>query len=285
MIDIRNISFRYGRNKPNVLSDLSLTLPQGRIIGLLGQNGTGKSTLISLIAGLLTPQDGEILIDEMHANLREPQTLSSIFVIPDEIDLPNIQLDRFVQLYAPFYPYFSQTDLETNLQEFELTPDVHLGNLSLGQRKKAFISFALACHTHYLLMDEPTNGLDIPAKAQFRRVIATQMDDNRTILISTHQVHDVETLIDHVITISDTHLQLNTSTTSITSQLCFQTVPVGTALHDALYTEPTPAGTAVVRRNTENIESPLNLELLFNALSYKPETITSLFTINNPENG
>ena len=198
MIEVNNISFGYGGKLNSVFKDFSLSVEPGRIYGLLGKNGTGKSTLLYLIAGLLRPVKGEITVNALVPQRRLPETLQDIFIVPEEFELPKMSLENYVRINAPFYPRFSWDDLRRNLRDFDLPESLNLGSLSMGQKKKVYMSFALATNTSLLLMDEPTNGLDIPAKGQFRKVISSSMNDERTILISTHQVGDVNVLLDHV---------------------------------------------------------------------------------------
>lgn len=273
MIRVNDITFGYGRNGENVLQNFSLHLEKNKTYGLLGKNGTGKSTLLYLIAGLLTPKSGNVEMNETDMAKRSVDTLSEIYLVPEEFELPNISLDEYVNLNAPFYPNFDPALLKRCLAEFELPQDVHLGRLSMGQRKKAFISFALATNTRLLLMDEPTNGLDIPSKGQFRRVVSQSMNEERTIVISTHQVRDVDTLIDHIVMLHDSSLLLDASTADVCRTINFGQSHTADA-PNTLYAEPTLSGYAVVSRNTEEEDSQLNLELLFNALLKNPEVRT-----------
>lgn len=169
MIKVDNISFHYAGSKANVFSDFSLQLNDNNIYGLLGKNGTGKSTLLYLISGLLRPQKGKVLVDGIEAGKRHAEMLREIFIVSEEFRLPEVSLKNYVSLISPFYPRFSHEILNKCLEEFELSGDIHLNSLSMGQKKKAFMSVALATNTRYLLMDEPTNGLDIPSKSQFRK--------------------------------------------------------------------------------------------------------------------
>ncbi len=273
MIDIQHLHFRYWIGRPNVFEDFSLHLDRGRVVGLLGKNGTGKSTLLYLIAGLLRPQSGKVYFKGVPSLERRPEILREIFLVPEEFELPSLTMSRYVAINRAFYPNFSDKVLHETLTDFELPLDLNLGALSMGQRKKAFMSFALATNTPLLLMDEPTNGLDIPSKSQFRRVLTQQMNEGRTIIVSTHQVHDVEALIDHVVMIEDNRLLLNASTAQICEQLRFEQRSYGEDLGDALYAEPSLAGTAVITRGTGFQDSPLNLELLFNALIEHPNLL------------
>lgn len=208
MISIQNISFGYNSYQ-KVLDDFSLEFSQGGIYGLLGKNGTGKSTLLYLMMGLLRPQKGNVSIDGISASLRSPEVLSEMFLVPEEYDLPPISLSKYVRAIKPFYPRFSEELLERTLANFEMTSDVNLGQLSMGQKKKVYMSVAIASGTRYLLMDEPTNGLDILSKSQFRKAIIDSMTDERTVIVSTHQVHDVERLLDHICIIERNKVLLN----------------------------------------------------------------------------
>ncbi len=197
MISIKNITFGYNRHHM-VLKDFSLDFQSGGVYGLLGKNGTGKSTLLYLMMGLLKPAKGRVTVDGIDAMRRDPNVLSEMFLLPEEYDMPRITLRQYVRALKPFYPRFSEELLQRCLDGFDMSSEVHLGGLSMGQKKKVYMCLALATNTRYLLMDEPTNGLDILSKSQFRRVLLEGMNDEKTIIISTHQVHDVERLLDHV---------------------------------------------------------------------------------------
>ena len=267
MIEVSNISFRYAGQKDLVFDDFSLTLKEDNIYGLLGKNGTGKSTLLYLISGLLRPKKGTVTFDGVESCLRQPDTLQEIFIVPEEFDLPNMSLSQYVRINKPFYPRFSRDVLEACLKDFELTTDIHLNALSMGQKKKVFMSFALAANTRLLLMDEPTNGLDIPSKSQFRKVVAQYMTENRTLIISTHQVHDVESLLDHILILSPQGLLLDASVAEITDKYVFE-YRSPDEMQDALYAEPSLQGNAVIApRKADSGETQINLELLFNAVT------------------
>ena len=208
MISIQNIKFSYKSNDA-VLDNFSLEFGTGGIYGLLGKNGTGKSTLLYLMMGLLRPQKGGVTIDGTDATLRRPEVLNEMFLVPEEYDLPRISLRKYVRAIKPFYPRFSDELLEKCLANFEMTSDIDLGSLSMGQKKKVYICLALATNTRYLLMDEPTNGLDILSKSQFRKAVIEGMSDDKTVIVSTHQVHDVELLLDHVCIIERNRVLLN----------------------------------------------------------------------------
>ena len=268
MIEVNNISFRYPGTKHNVFSNFSMSLEANNIYGLLGKNGTGKSTLLYLISGLLRPANGEVKVDGRLATDRRPEMLKDMFIVPEEFNVPAVTLDTYVKINKPFYPNFSQEVLESCLKDFELPQTLKLNELSMGQKKKVYMSFALAAGTKYLFMDEPTNGLDIPSKTQFRRVIANNMSDERTLIISTHQVHDVETLLDHILILSESEMLLNSSVSNICEHFSFEYRQPQEMDDTVIYAEPTLQGNAVIAKRGENDdETQMNLELLFNAVA------------------
>ena len=208
MIEVKNVTFGYTPSA-RVLEDFSLRFEEGGVYGLLGKNGTGKSTLLYLMTGLLRAKQGQVLVDGVDASRREAETLAELFIVPEEYDLPPISLKKYVQALKPFYPRFSEELLDRCLKEFEMPTDVNLGSLSMGQKKKVYICIALAANTKYLLLDEPTNGLDILSKSLFRKVVITGMTEDKTVIVSTHQVHDVERLLDHVVIIDRNRVLLD----------------------------------------------------------------------------
>lgn len=264
MIDINNITFGYGRRRKPVLSDFSLSIDAGGIYGLLGKNGAGKSTLLYLIAGLLSPQKGSITVAGADPRLRRPSTLADIFIVPEEFSLPSLRMEEFVRINKPFYPNFSAEDLKRHLTTFEMDPEMHLGSLSMGQKKKAYMCFALACNTPLLLLDEPTNGLDIPGKSRFRQFIVSAMSYDRTVLISTHQVRDIDRILDHVIITDSNHVIYNESVAHTLNRLQFLTTTDKEEISAALYSRPAVDGCEIVTLNHDGeAETDINLELLF----------------------
>lgn len=283
MIEVKNLTFSYSRKKPAVLSDFSIDIDKGKVSGLLGKNGAGKSTLLYLISGLLTPKSGEVLFNGTNTRRRLPKTLQEIFIIPEEFDLPSIPLLEFVKTNAPLYPRFSIDDMTRYLQLFDMTLDLNLGSLSMGQKKKAYMSFALATNTSLILMDEPTNGLDIPGKSQFRKFIAAGMSEERNIIISTHQVRDIDQLLDHIIIINDNEVLLNHDINEISKNLYFTNVDSNQAIPEVLYSHSTIYGTSAILPNTNKLESDINLETLFNLAIEKPHIVKEYFNPNSSQ--
>lgn len=220
MLQIQNVTYGYNAMH-NVLENFSLQYDEPGIYGLLGKNGTGKSTLLYLIMGLLRPKQGEITFNGVNTQNRQPETLQEMFIVPEEYNLPSIPLPAYLKVLRPFYPNFDEQLMVKLLEMFDMLhvngatldengiPKINLGALSMGQKKKVYMCIALAARTKLLLMDEPTNGLDIPSKSQFRKVVAHGMRDDQIVVISTHQVRDVETLLDHVTIIEQNAVLLN----------------------------------------------------------------------------
>lgn len=275
MIQVNSLTYCYPKASTPVINNMSLELKPGMIYGLLGSNGAGKSTFLYLVSGLLKPAFGEILINGKASWERTPALLSDMFLVPEEFSLPSVNLKDFISVNAPFYPSFSIEQMEAYLREFGMESDVHLGRLSMGQRNKVFIAFALACNTSLLLMDEPTNGLDIPGKSEFRRILVSAMDSKRTVIISTHQVRDLDRVIDSVVMMDKGGVVLNASIEAIQSRLCFD---LSARPNDgALYCEAVPGGYSIVRLNTGEEETAVNLESLFELTLSKPNVINQLF--------
>ena len=277
MIQIKEVTFGYKRKV--IFKDLSLSFEKGKVYGLLGKNGAGKSTLLYLMTGLLQPQKGKIFYNDENVSKRLPSVLSDIFIIPEEFELPDLSLKGYMSINKPFYPKFSEEQLLKNLSYFELDDNLNikLNSLSLGQKKKVFMSFALATNTSLLIMDEPTNGLDIPGKSQFKKFIASNMDDERSIIISTHQVQDIEKLIEHVIILENSSILLDASAVDICSNLYFVNGVSDIEHEKALYIAQTFQGYNALMKNEEKEETILNLETLFNAVIKNPDKIKTLF--------
>lgn len=266
MIEIKDLTFSYSKAGRKIFDGFNLSIGENRIYGLLGKNGTGKSTLLYLISGLLHPSNGEVLIDGVSAVKRRPDILQDIFIVPEEFNLPSVSLDTFVRVNEKFYPRFSREVLNKSLQDFELPLSLKLNRLSMGQKKKVYMSLALAAGTKMLFMDEPTNGLDIPSKSQFRKAVANNMTDERTMIISTHQVHDIESLLDHILILDNKQMLLDSSVADICERYTFDYRMPGENNSDVIYAEPSLQGNASISpRKAGAPETQINLELLFNA--------------------
>ncbi len=269
MITLKELSFSYSRKK-EVLDRINLEVGSGHICGLLGKNGEGKTTLLNLLSGQIFPDQGSCLVLEETPSKRNARFLQQIFLLPEEISMPEVTAIEYIKMYAPFYPTFRDDICKACVESFEINLSDRLSKMSQGQRKKVAITLALAAHTPLLLMDEPTNGLDIPSKATFRRLVASLIDDNQTVIISTHQVRDLESLIDTVLILDQRQILLNKTLNEIGEKLYF-----GPLLPEekALYSEPTPQGTIGVTAREDKEETAVSLELLFNAAITYPKEI------------
>lgn len=277
MLTIENLSFAYRKGHP-VIRNLSLEIEKGTVCGLLGSNGSGKSTLFYLICGLLKPASGSILYNGYIPRDRDTAFLEDVFIVPEEVALPNVRFRDYVAVNAPFYPRFSAEQMEMYISLFNIEPNVHLAKCSMGQRKKAFLSFALACNTSLLLLDEPTNGLDISSKQDFRKAISLCMNDDKAVVISTHQVHDIDKILDHVVILGEEGVALNQSIPAIMEKLSFSFSSDGERIHKALIALDAPGGANIVELNQDpDSETEVNLESLYELFTRNPSLGKSLF--------
>ncbi len=272
MIEILQLNFGYSRKKP-LFKDLDLQMEAGKIYGLLGKNGTGKSTLLKLIVGALFPKTGTVKLSDFHSRERHPDMLNDLFLLPEDFSFPSIRISEFVKAYSPFYPKFDKDRFEELLGIFEVDKGRKLSELSFGQRKKVIISFGMATNVRYLLMDEPTNGLDIPSKSQFRKALLKGFQEHQTMIISTHQIRDLNQLIEAVIIIEDGKIIFNQEVFGIEDKLYFSKSLVEEQLPELLYVEAATGGYVHIQPNRNNKSSQVELEVLFNAVIQNPESI------------
>ncbi len=256
-----------------MFQNLNLQMQEGHIYGLLGKNGAGKSTLLKNIAGLVFPQKGMCEVNGYNASKRLPAFLQDLFFIPEEVYMPSLTAKQFINSTAHFYPAFNENAFNKMLLEFDVPNDSQLNKLSFGQQKKVMIAFGLSTNTSLLIMDEPTNGLDIPSKSQFRKIIASALTENRCIIISTHQVRDLDNLIDTLLVVHNKQIVLNRSLDEISERLTFGLATTGTAV---LYAEESVRGTNTISKNTNGSYSKVDMELLFNAIINENQTITEI---------
>lgn len=262
MLQLSSVSFSYG--KKELFKDLNLNIKPGNIYGLLGKNGAGKTTLLKILAGLLFPVSGDAIYDGHDISKREPTFLEEIFFLPEEFFLPAITGRDFIKLRSPLYKSFDNTMFQDFIEEFDVDCTKKLNTLSYGQKKKFLLSFGLATGAKLIIMDEPTNALDIPSKTILRRIISRAMSDERTIIISTHQVKDVENLIDPIIILDKGSVVFNKSTMEITDSYIMKVVPV--LRGDEIYSQEVLGGYQVVAPRNGEEETLVDLELLFNSV-------------------
>ncbi|MCP4024420.1 MAG: ABC transporter ATP-binding protein [Desulfobacteraceae bacterium] len=275
MITLQDLSFSY--RKKELFSHLDLSLSSGGICGLLGKNGAGKTTLLKLISGLLFADQGNIRVTGEQPSDRSAGFLQKLFLVPEEFRFPSVSPQQYMRLYAPFYPLFNSKQFLTYLEEFELDAKTNVAQISFGQRKKCLLAFALAANCQVTLLDEPTNGLDIPSKKQFRRALASVLTDDRLFIISTHQVRDLESLIDPVVILDEGHIIFNRSIEEISKRLCIETLSTEPGANDALYSEKTFEGYKAVLKNPGYSENYIDLETLFNTVINSRDKVAAIF--------
>lgn len=271
MVIINDLKFSYSRKMEPLFQELNCELPSGSIVGLLGKNGAGKTSLLKLMIGLLRPTEGSVRIMGQQPSKREPSLLQDIYFLPEEFHHPSVSIYNYVKANSGFYPRFDEELLEQLITDFELPEKKRLDQLSYGQKKKFLISFALSTKCRLLVLDEPTNGLDIPSKSIFRKVMAGSLDEDQLVIISTHQVRDVENLIDRVLMLEKGRFIMQKNIYEISSKLHFATTssPDG---KNILYHEMVPGGYKVITPQTDG-DSSVDIELLFNAISNNTEKI------------
>ena len=277
MVELERLRFGYGPE--DLFRDTDLTLEPGTIYGLLGLNGAGKSTLLRLIAGLLFPASGRMSVLGHEPARRKPAFLSSLFVLPEELNVPGITDREYLAARAPFYPDFDRPRLERHLEELEVPRGRKLSSLSHGQQKKFLLSFGLATNASLLLLDEPTNGLDIPSKGLFRRLVAEALVDDRIFVVSTHQVRDVEALIDSILVLHEGKVLFHGSVPEVSNRIRFSLDSSRPDERSAglLYAEPTVGGFASVWMDPNAGDGHLDLEMLFKAVIARPDDFAALF--------
>lgn len=287
-IDVQSLRFGYGRQPP-LFDALDMRIAQPGIHGLFGRNGSGKSTLLKLLCGLLTPQAGRVIVAGHVPRQRAAEFLAGITLLPEEFHLPNLTPVQLGRSHGGFYPRFSASLYAEYLAELEVPTAQRFAQMSLGQKKKATIAFALATLTPVLLMDEPTNGLDIVSRAQFRRLMARPEHAERVVLISTHQAHDLESILSHIGFIDAGRLVLSASMAELAQRLS-----MGVALSAAelpgperlLYHEGVGGQWAWVARRSPSDggdAAPLQLELIYKALSLSKDAVLAALAPAGPE--
>lgn len=264
MIQIKDLHFAYSRQQA-LFDGLSVHLEAGSITGLLGKNGAGKTSLLKLLTGLLHPTSGNLSVLGYIPKKREVPMLNDVFLVPEEFYFPSISISDYCEAYAPFYPKFDQEMMFRILIEFELLTDSYLQKLSHGQKKKFLIAFALATRCRLLVLDEPTNGLDIPSKALFRKILAGSLDEDQLVIISTHQVKDVDNLIDKIIVLDNGRVIFQQTIAEISQKVSF--ISETTAdVEGAIYSEAVPGGYRLMVPQGD-AETAVDIELLFNAVT------------------
>jgi len=277
MITIKNLEFSFKQER--LFKDLNLDIQPGSICGILGKNGAGKSTLLNLVSGLLNRYRGSIRVNDYIPYKRISSMLENLYMIPEKISLPAIKGNDYRKLCSPFYPNFCNSKFAKLMQEYEVNPEKKLTQMSQGQKKKFIIAFALSTNCSLLLMDEPTNGLDIPSKKQFRKSLINTFNKDQLILISTHQVRDLEDILDKIVILDTGKIIFNYSSEEIENKLMqFNTVEEVTD-QTIVYSEKSIGGYTYLssKSNTSHLQCPVDVELLFNAAVSNSHELNSIF--------
>ena len=284
MVDLQGITFGYGKRE-RLFNRLDLALTPGNVYGLLGRNGAGKTTLLRLAAGLLFPDEGSARVAGEEVRRRTPSFLRELYFVPEEFHTPALSPLALARLYGVFYPRFDHAAMARHLTDLEVDPERSMTRMSYGQKKKVLLAFAVATRCRLLILDEPTNGLDIPAKGQFRRLLAGAAADDRVIVVSTHQVRDLEHLIDPILILEEGRIVFHHSVEEISAALAVHaaTGPAGDG--DAIYVEPgagignASTGRALVAATGSALadETAVDLELLFNSVIADHRRVAAAF--------
>lgn len=275
MIHIETLGYRYSK-KAHIFNDLNVSFAPGNIYGLLGKNGAGKSTLIKNMTGMLFPTEGTCEVFGATPKKRTVSFLKDLFFVPEEYYLPNVTIQELVKVYKDFYPRFDTHQFDTYCNEFKIEKTKKTTQLSLGQKKKILLGFALSANTKVLIMDEPTNGLDIPSKITFRNMIKDSFKEDRIVIITSHQVRDLDELINAIIIMNQGEILLDEDKDHIANRLQFELSDTPKNEHEVLYQEKVSTGFASIKENTTQTKGYVDIEVLFNAILADPNTITSV---------
>lgn len=211
LLECKSLTKRYGGFP--ALQNIDLTLERGRIIGLLGPNGSGKTTLIKLINGLLTPTEGEIFINGLRPG---PETKARIAYLPDKDYLNDYMKVRdLVQFFADFYDNFDKVRAYEMLEHLQINPQLKLKTLSKGTKEKVQLILTMSRRADLYVLDEPIGGVDPAARDYILNTIISNYEENSSVLISTHLIADIESVLDEVIFIQNGHIRLTSSVDDI----------------------------------------------------------------------
>jgi ABC-2 type transport system ATP-binding protein len=280
MLEINKLTFGY-KHSERLFNNLNLSLKAGGVCGLLGKNGSGKTTLLKIIAGLIFPTTGTCQILGYAPKERHPDFLKDIYFLPEDLSLPAVTIDTYLKLYAGFYAKFDHRSFNQSLKEFDIAHNKLLTQFSYGQKKKFLIAFGLATNCKLLILDEPTNGLDIPSKVQFRKVLSSYITEEKLIIISTHQVHDIENIIDSIIILNEGKTTISEKIFNIMQKLAFLISTEEPTID--IYHEKRLGGYIAVMPNIHDQETEVDLEVLFNAVLSNPQKIQHHLEEKNDE--
>ena len=211
ILECKDLTKRYG--KKTALNHINLTLKSGRIIGLLGPNGSGKTTMIKLINGLLTPTEGQVLIDGMAPGVK---TKSIVSYLPERTYLDeSMRITEAIEYFEDFYRDFDRKRALQMLKKVHLEPSARIKTLSKGNKEKVQLILVMSRRAKLYCLDEPIAGVDPAARDYILSTIINNYDENATIIISTHLISDVENMLDEVLFLKEGRLYLHGSVEAI----------------------------------------------------------------------
>lgn len=195
MIDIINVSKKFGKNY--ALNDVSFQIEEGKIIGIFGINGVGKSTILKSIAGIIRPDKGQILIDGETINSK---LYNKIAFVPDtDTYFPHLTIKETFAFMKEFYRNWDEDKAYNMLKIFNLTDDKIISDLSKGNRARVKIILGFAQSAKYILLDEPFSGIDIFKREEFIKAMVEFISPDQSIIITTHEINEIEEIIEEVI--------------------------------------------------------------------------------------
>ena len=272
-IKISNLNFSYKANEL-VLKGLNLNLRGGNIYGLFGKNGEGKTTLLHCLMGLCTTPKNTININGKNVEISK----EDMYFTPEDIYSNGLSIREYTECIRPFYKKFDDELLKKQLDFFNIDINMKLNKISLGQKKKANVSIAFASKCSILIFDEPTNGLDVMSKKTFRKSIIENINEDRIIIISTHQVRDLEDIVNHILVLNNHHLVFDNSIDNISNKLDFLTNDViDLKKTDIIYSSDNSINKSLICKKQKGLNSKMDLELLLEAISISPESINKIF--------
>ena len=264
MITLRDASYSYPK-KADALTGITCEVHPG-IHLLMGANGTGKTTLLHLMAGLRYPASGVCLLDGEELRLRRPSQLCRVQYFSPDMDFPEKSVEQMVSRHAPFFPRFDAGMLSRNLAAFSIDPRRKFTDLSFGNAIKVRLAYMLALRCEVLLLDEPTVGLDFEGRCQFGRLLMECVDEDQTVVVSTHSLSEFEPLYDSVMFLRDGRLLLQATFADISRWVT--SVVTATPPADAIYSEMRMGRChSIVPAEVDDMESAPDCTLLYNALS------------------
>lgn len=213
IVKTENLNMSYG--KTVALKDINLEIPTNSFIGLLGPNGSGKTTLLKVLAGLITSYSGQVYIDDGPVSAYTKSITS--YLSSNPYATPRYQLDQLIDIYASFFPHFSTDKAESLFDFLNIPTNKGFGQLSKGLQAQVLLSLTLANNSKLFLLDEPFGGIDIATRDKIKKMIMESYPNGSTFIIATHEIHDMENLMDYVVILKDGEVLLNEPSDNIRS--------------------------------------------------------------------